>query len=105
MMLRLTIFALLVASFATVGYVSGQDDFGEGLFIDGPGGFLPAGDSPAGDINSNPVPDSNVVFDPMPQANINGFMPMIPAFNCNDIWDIMGYWENLFNARDFPFWL
>lgn len=104
MMLRMSIFMTLIAFSATVGYVSAADDFiGEGLFVDGPGGYLPAGDYPAGDANSNAIFDNNVIFDPMPQANFNGLMPTMPEISYNYIWEAMG-WANLFNARDFPFW-
>lgn len=105
-MLRQSIFMLLVAFLATVGYVSAADDFiGEGLFIDGPGGYLPAGDYPAGDTNTNAAFNSNAIFDPAPQVNYNGFMLSMPKIDNNDIWEIMGYWSNLLDARELPFWL
>ncbi len=64
MILRLTIFMLLAASFASVGCGNDAgDNIGQGIFIDGPGGYLPDRNAP----NSNtPFDSSKIAF------NFNG---------------------------------
>ncbi|HSD57224.1 MAG TPA: hypothetical protein VLB04_03500, partial [Methanotrichaceae archaeon] len=58
-----------VSTLASIG--SGQDDdIGEGLFIDGPGGYLPNVED---DVDSNVNFDSNMNFAQAPSMNNEGF--------------------------------
>ncbi len=81
-MLRLTVFMLLAASFASVGCGSGADDnIGQGLCVDGPGGYLP--DLPGGNaLNSNtPFDNSKMAF------NFDGgtVFAIEPSMYCNKL--------------------
>ena len=109
MILRLSVFLLLVAFLASVGCGSGAgDNIGQGLFVDGPGGYLPDGGYLNSDTNSNVAFDSGMVFDrgmafdPKPLMNYDGFTPFLPKINY-DIWAILSNWDDLFYARDFSF--
>jgi len=72
---------LLVVFLAPVGYGSAaEDNIGQGLSIDGPGGYLPD----SGYINGEPNSNTEI--------------------NYEDIWSITSYWDDLFHTRDFSFW-
>jgi hypothetical protein len=83
---------ITVSALASVG--SGQDDgIGEGLFIDGPGGYLP-------DVEDNM--DSVMDFAQAPSVNNEGFTNYLDIYG--ELFDIWSYWENymrLFLGKDF----
>ncbi len=109
-MLRLSVFVLLVGFLATVGCGSGaENNLGQGLLIDGPGGYLPDASSMTGDINSNMAFDnSNMAFDSgtvfaiEPPINYDKFMSLPTEINFGDMWG--SNWNNLFDTRDFSFY-
>ncbi len=111
MILRLFALMLLVGFLATVGGGNGEDDnIGQVVLVDGPGGYLPNASSMTGDMNSNMLFDnSNIAFDSStvfpiePQINFNNFMPLETEFNFGNIWD--SNWNSLFNTKSYLFYL
>jgi len=111
-MLRLFVLMLLVGFLATVG--SGtrvENNLGQGLSIDGPGGYLPDASSMISNINSNSAFDnSNMAFDSgsvfaiEPPIRFNNFMTMQTVANFGDIWDKSSNWNSLFDVGHFSFY-
>lgn len=78
--------ALLVTVSALASIGSCQDDgIGEGLFIDGPGGYLP---------NVEDDVDSNMNFAQAPSMNNEGFTNYWVLYG--ELLDIWSHWENYF---------
>ncbi len=108
-MLRLSILMLLAGFLATIGCGNGADNnIGQVLIIDGPGGYLPDASSMIGDINSNMIFDngnmafgSGKVFALYPSASYDKFMLFPTAINFGDMWD--SHWNSIFDANGFPF--
>ncbi len=75
---------LLVAISTLASIGSGQEDgIGEGLFIDGPGGYLPDVED---DVNS--IMD----FAQTPSMNDESFTNYLVVYG--ELFDILNYWEN-----------
>ncbi len=71
-----------ISTLASIG--SGQEDgIGEGLFIDGPGGYLP-------DVEDDV--DSVMDFAQAPSMNGEGFTNYLVIYG--ELFDILNYWEN-----------
>ncbi len=73
----ITVFAL-----ASTG-CSQDDDIGEGLFIDGPGGYLP-------DVEDDV--DIGMDFSQAPSIDDEGFTDHVIMYR--ELLDILNYWEN-----------
>lgn len=75
---------VLITAFALASTGSSQDnDIGEGLFIDGPGGYLPGVEDDA---------DSSMNFDQTPSFDDGGFTNRLIIFG--DLFNILNFWES-----------
>lgn len=92
-----SIFALVVALLALMGYASGlEDDIGQVLLIDGPGGYLPDGylsDGylPDGDSLDSYANSAQVQFDNYDTLRDS-------SINFKNFLNTMGYWEAFFGS-------
>lgn len=90
MLSKESIFALVVALLALMGYASGlEDNIGQVLLIDGPGGYLPDGYLPDGDSLDSYANSAQIQFDNYDTLRDS-------SINFKNFLNTMGYWEAFF---------
>ncbi len=95
MLSKESIFALVVALLALMGYASGlEDNIGQVLLIDGPGGYLPDGYLPDGYL---PDGDSLDSYANSAQIQFDNYDTLRDSsINFKNFLNTMGYWEAFF---------
>ncbi len=102
MHLRVSIFVLLVAFFALVSYgIGAEDDIGQGLSVDGPGGYILDGDYLSSDTSANQAQTSFISQENFadPESLINPESLISPESLMDhlvwneDFLSILSYWE------------
>ncbi len=105
MLSKESIFALVVALLALMGYASGlEDNIGQVLLIDGPGGYLPDGYLPDGYLPDGYLPDGYLPDGDSLDSYANSAQIQFDNYdtlrdssiNFKNFLNTMGYWEAFF---------